>query len=157
MYMNSTLKLVFILALCAFSVTTATAKTKIEPLCFSSGGLGHPISDEKKQLMIVNAQIRESAWSAFKTEPKTTIEQDELLRSKFGNRKLSYVLTLRSNGSIENMQIRESSGIELNDRQAAETIRSAAPFRASQLKNQVYLVEFPEITVKLVPARVPTR
>ena len=100
--------------------------------------------------MIVNAQIRESTWTAFKTQPKTTRERDELLRSKFGNRKCSYVLTLRSNGTIENLEIRESSGTELNDKQAAEIIRSAAPFRASKLRNQIYLVEFPELAVSIL-------
>ncbi len=144
-------KVVSVLALSVLSLSSVTAKTKIEPLCFSNGQLGHPISDEKKQLMIVNAQIRESAWSTFKTQPRTTVEKDELLKSKFGNKKCSYVLTLRSNGTIDNIEIKESCGIGLSDRQAAEIIRSAAPFRASKLKTQIYLIEFPEIAVSIMP------
>ena len=148
---NSSSRILSALVLCVLSLSSVPAKTKIEPLCFSNGQVGHPISDEKKHLMIVSAQIRESTWTAFKTQPRTTREKDEFLRSKFGNRKCSYVLRLRSNGTIENLEIRESSGTDLNDRQVAEIIRSAAPFRASKLRNQIYLIEFPELAVSLIP------
>jgi len=56
-----------------------TAKTKIEPLCFSNGQVGYI------------ALIRESAYSAFEIWSKTIEEKNELLKSKFGNRKGSDV------------------------------------------------------------------
>ncbi len=152
MNITSSLKVVSTAALCALSLSSVTAKTKIVPLCISNGQLGHTISAEKQQLMIVTAQIRESAYSAMNIQSETTKERDELLKSKFGNRKCSYVLTLRSNGTIEKIQMKESSGAESTDIQAAEIIRSAAPFRASKLENQVYLIEFPAILVSVLSA-----
>lgn len=142
MHKHSKLKFYLVLSL------LISANSSVSEASSGGGRVGVPSSPRDWQAGGIAVRIRRQLNSRL---PKNENASEKFVARLFDDRKVTYALTVRVDGTIAKNKVVESSGSKEVDQKGLDLIERASPFFKAPspiATEQTYLIEFPRVSVK---------